>query len=506
MEAFFKFKAVIFSLVLFIYVLPAGYAYEAFPEIFHLENLDGKNGFSINGSYSSANGYGNGYSVSKAGDINGDGIGDIIISSPYINLVTGQSYVVFGSKGPWSSSINVTNFDGNNGFTINGIPGLDDCGYSVSEAGDVNGDGIVDIILGAPLGNQGTGQSYVIFGNEGKWPANMNISELNGSNGFVINGISAGDRCGISVSGIGDVSGDGIDDMLIGAPFAGNTGQSYVVYGSKNPWSAILNLESLNGSNGFAINGINAQEGTGTFVSGIGDVNGDGIPDMSIGAIDPTGILKAYVVFGRVAPLPASSFDLSTLDGNNGFAIINFPYRVYVNDIDLTIRRLGDINGDGIDDILIGNPGRQSSYSYVIFGNKSAWPAALDLQYINGNNGFILLGVYQGDQCGMSTSGIGDMNGDGTDDILIGAYNAFSSVGESYLVFGQNGTWPKYINLNLLNGENGVTFRGINSGDFSGWSVSGAGDVNGDKIPDIVIGAPGASNTYGQTYVIFGQR
>src|SRR4028118_1235155 len=128
----------------------------------------------------------------------------------------------------------------------------------------------------------------------------FNLLDLNGSNGFAINGIAVGDYSGSSVSSAGDVNGDGIDDLIIGARTASpngisEAGQSYVVFGSNSGFVAGLDLSELNGSNGFAINGIVADDRLGSSVSSAGDVNGDGFDDLIIGAIyaDPNGIDRA---------------------------------------------------------------------------------------------------------------------------------------------------------------------------------------------------------------------
>ena len=124
-----------------------------------------------------------------------------------------------------------------------------------------------------------------------QFPNPFNLSDLNGSNGFVLNGIDSGDRSGISVSSAGDVNGDGIDDLIIGAdsadPNLSNSGESYVVFGSTAGFGASFELSSLssgNGSNGFVLNGIDTSDFSGFSVSSAGDINGDGIDDLIIGA------------------------------------------------------------------------------------------------------------------------------------------------------------------------------------------------------------------------------
>ena len=427
-----------------------------------------------------------------------------------------------------SSLLAANGGDGSAGFVINGIDADNTGNSSFNTVGDINGDGIDDILIGAygadPNGTD-SGESFVVFGQDDSvtpFAAILELSALNGANGFVLNGIDAGDESGWSVSAAGDINGDGIDDILIGA-YGGdlngaNSGESYVVFGqddSVTPFAASLELSALDGTNGFVINGIDAGDGSGRRVSAAGDVNNDGLDDILIGAplAAPNGNFsgESYVLFGQddsVTPF-AASLELSALNGSNGFVINGIDAFDYSG---ASVSAAGDINGDGIDDILIGasfaDPnGSTSGESYVVFGQDDGvtpFAASLELSALNGTNGFVINGINAFDISGVSVSAAGDINGDGFDDILIGASGGDpngSSTGESYVVFGRDASITPFaasLELSALDGTNGFVLNGIDSGVASGFSVSAAGDLNSDGIDDILIGSSG------ERYVVFG--
>jgi len=182
--------------------------------------------------------------VSSAGDVNGDGIDDVIVGAdeadPNSTSGAGESYVVFGSASGFGSRLELSSLNGSNGFVISGAAEFDNSGFSVSSAGDVNGDGIDDVIVGARFANPNSisraGESYVVFGSTLGFGSRLELSSLNGSNGFVISGIDEDDFSGRSVSSAGDVNGDGFDDVIVGASNAdpdGNNraGESYIIFG-----------------------------------------------------------------------------------------------------------------------------------------------------------------------------------------------------------------------------------------------------------------------------------
>ncbi|MEH2072511.1 MAG: hypothetical protein V7K47_30910 [Nostoc sp.] len=489
-----------------------------------VSSLNGTNGFAIKGiavedQVRSV--------VSNAGDINGDGFDDLIIGAPNVNSGAGKSYVVFGGTNVGSSgSFNLSSLNGTNGFLINRIAVRDGLGSSVSNAGDINNDGIDDLVIGAPFadpnGNSSAGQSYVVFGgtNIGSG-SSFDLSKLNGTNGFAINGIFANDNSGYSVSNAGDINGDGIDDLIIGASNAsanGNSGagKSYVVFGGTNVGSGgTLDLSDLNGTNGFAIDGIFAGDSSGNSVSSAGDINGDGINDLIIGAYradpnfnDVAG--QSYVVYGGTNVGSGGTVNLSDLNGTNGFAIngISSP-----DESGISVSNAGDINNDGIDDLIIGALGASSNFnndggqSYVVYGGTNVSSGGiLNLSDLNGTNGFVINSISSFNFLGYSVSSAGDVNDDGIDDLIIGTFGAE----QSYVVFGGTNVGSGGIfDLSNLNGTNGYAINGITRGDSFGRSVSNAGDVNGDGIGDVIIGAwsaasPNGNDFGGQSYVVYG--
>ena len=407
----------------------------------------------------------------------------------------------------------LSQLNGSNGFTVIGEAERDQAGFSANDAGDVNGDGFDDLIIGAvgadPNGSY-SGASYVVFGKAGGFAASIDLSTLNGSNGFKLSGATMDHMSGFSVSAAGDIDGDGFDDVLVGAPSADpnapDAGATYVVFGKASGFSANLNLSTLDGTNGFRISGEDQDDHSGSSVSAAGDVNGDGFDDLIIGAAsgNQSGGLHAgaiYVVFGNANGF-AATLNLSTLNGSNGFKLSGVT-TAYPSG--LKVSGAGDINRDGFGDVIIGanlaDPnGSNSGASYVVFGKADGFAANLDLAALDGTNGFTLSGVAAGDQFGSSVSGAGDVNGDGFDDVIVGAIRANTDAGASYVVFGKASGFAANFDAASLDGGNGFKLSGVSTESFSGTSVSAAGDFNGDNFGDLIIGTGSPTN-----YVVFGR-
>ena len=480
--------------------------------------LNGTNGFRLDGV---AAGDLSGRSVSGLGDINGDGYDDVIIGAPMVSGGRGESYVVYGKPTGFSSSINLSSLNGVNGFRVQGIDPDDMSGNLVSGAGDVNGDGLADILIAAtqgdPRGRVDAGESYVIYGKTTSFGPVISAASLSGSNGFRVDGAAAGDWA-MGVRMIGDLDGDGYSEMGAVAPMAdpdglisrANAGEVTILYGPRSINTASFDLGDIPGGNASVLRGVDSSEIGIVGAGSVGDINGDGLVDIAIAApLANSEAGEVYIVYGSESRLPPK-LDLDELDGTNGFRI--YGTEEGYDNVGISLTGLGDFNGDGFSDMaIVASYGQLVGQTYVLFGRSQGFSSSFSAASIPWNNGFRIVGIDDGDLL-KTVSGIGDVNGDGFDDLALAAVAADpgnrTDAGEVYIVFGRPYSPASTYYLSDLSSDEGFQLDGRAAGDGAGWSVSSAGDMNGDGFGDFIIGAlmadaDGKADA-GESYVVFG--
>ena len=421
-----------------------------------------------------------GYALAAAGDVDGDGYDDVLVGAYGSDSSGPESGIVYLFRGPLSGDLDPASADA----WLVGEDAWDQAGRSVAGAGDVNGDGYDDILIGAPEncdGGTDAGKTYLLYGPlEGFLAPDAS---------FV--GQYEDDQSGMSVASAGDVNGDGYDDILIGAPENGDggykAGKAYLLYGPQN---GTVDLAAADAS----FVGETEYDEAGTWVASAGDVDGDGYDDILIGApengeaYDEAG--KAYLLYGPLY----GTIDLSSADA----AFLGEDDNDHAG---WSVSSAGDVDLDGHDDVLIGAPynddgGGSAGQAYLVRGPIYG---TIDLSYTDAS----FPGEDSSDYAARAMAAAGDVNGDGYPDILIGAYHnddGGSGAGKAYVMYGPFG------GVHPLSGAD-ASFIGEVSSDAAGRAVSAAGDVNGDGYDDILIGAydnDGGGDDAGKAYLIYG--
>ena len=419
-----------------------------------------------------------GYSVACAGDVNGDGYSDVIVGATFYDATytdQGAAFVYYGGAGGLAAGPGNIISDVDQAASYYGL--------SVASAGDVNGDGYSDVMVGAYLyddgANNNEGRAYVYFGSVTGLPAVANaiLDDADQPDAFM----------GRSLASAGDVNGDGYGDLIVGADFYDdganiNEGRVFIYYGSATGPSAAPNI--------FLGDANQAGANFGYSVACAGDINGDGYADVIIGAYgydDGANINegRAFVYFGSATgpSIPASTPN----DANQNTA--NFGNSVAC---------AGDINGDGYSDVIIGAYGydeganTNEGRAYVYHGSPDGLTTSSSWQ--TESNQF---SAYYG----ISVASAGDVNSDGYSDVLVGAYTyttGASQDGKAYLYLGS---------ATGLSITPAWTAIGSMSAEYFGAGLASAGDVNGDGYGDVLVGGYGYSNGQsqeGRAYLFYG--
>ncbi|MGA1821956.1 MAG: putative Ig domain-containing protein [Thermoplasmatota archaeon] len=411
-----------------------------------------------------------GFAVSIAGDFNGDSINDILIAAPQNNSNggwAGKVYLVYGSDG---AEFYDKNFDlGNSNATFYGENRNDALGYHACSAGDVNGDGIDDILMSSRQYDADRGKTYIFFGRRDGFKRDMNASTCNVS--FI--GEYPGDSSGVVVSGAGDVNNDGFDDILISAPYSSRTGVTrtgavFMIFGKRDGWMKNRSLSYAD----VIFNGLGNQERLNIGLQA-GDVNGDGIDDIVMSQYYNT----TFLVCGREGSWP-EIFDLNHTNVTFKQKSNTWPY----------LYGIDDVNGDGFDDLALSNMwygGDNRGKVYFFFGNSSYDNLILNESHADAS----YIGAGHNYRLGNQVTSAGDLNMDGISDILIGSptawYGGMRNSGLTYLLHGKKEGWPKDQNISIAD----VTFPGTKANHYAGVLSERPGDVDNDGRMDIVIGA-----------------
>lgn len=448
-----------------------------------------------------------GQSVAAAGDINGDGVPDVLVGATHVDRDgandAGAAYLVYGTA-DWSSDFSVDDV-GQNVVMILGADVNDQTGRFVV-ADDLNGDGYNDLIIPAnnadAAGNlkAQSGDVAIIWG-AADLPNVIDLADL-GDLGTIIYGADAGDLTGNPVEAIGDINGDGRMDLGIGA-FRGDgpdnsgndVGEVHILLG-RATWPATIDLAADNDSH-FVIYGEDDDDEFGVTIVGLGDVNADGEDDFSIAAWDADGMANdrersgaTYVFLGGDAW--DSDVDLSTTSADLMiYGAAPFDLAGWES------HGRGDVTGDGINDLLIATTladsihGPINTGGVVLIPGSAALGGVIDLANPPAE-ATVILGADIGDSTGR-TAIVGDLNADGIDDLAVTARLADhpldfgSNYGETYILLGRT-NWPATIDLATPVDVDAVIL-GADNGDESGTMVRGIGDLNGDGQDEIAIGA-----------------
>ena len=365
--------------------------------------------------------------------------------------------------------LDLSTLDGTDGFQILGASRNSLAGTSVASFGDINGDGYADIVIGAfnALNDDGkrTGAAYVVYGHSGGSEPLVRLTHLDGDNGYAILATSHGldgvnSYTGQSTVSLGDINGDGFADFMISAPFEdhdgiGKAGADYVVFGGPGG-APSLSVDDLNGTNGFAITADIRHEQFGAWIGAGGDINGDGYADILVADPNYNGAAgRIYVIFGHAGDYSAALNPLS-LDGSNGFTIDGPPQQPPVSSFGIVETCVGDLTGDGIDDIVVSG----FASAYFIPGSASGFaavetPSSMGGYFVSSRDDSVLFAG-------------GDINGDGYRDLIVGdpqlGQGETRFQGAAYIEFG-GPSFTMTLTASDLDGTNGFSVSGLEQGD-----------------------------------------
>lgn len=402
------------------------------------------------------------------GDINADGYGDYAFSGVSGSgfVYTDIAYIVYGDAN-WET-LDITNTAV---ASFSGVTGDGYGGPAIAGGGDINNDGYDDVLVGMSFENSRAGATYIIYGSATKYSGSNDITSLPR-----FTGEASGDYSGVSVAIVGDVNFDGYDDILIGSHWNDSKkGAAYLIYGQGSQYSGETSVSTLT-----KFTGLNADDRTGNTVSGAGDVNGDGFADFLINASsynDYAG--QTYLIYGQST---AYSGIISLAEAD-----VVFTAEETYDGTGARLSKLGDINNDGYDDILIGiqeeGPGTIAHGCYLIYGGALSGSISLSSADMKFSSAYAR-SAEENNDADYNPFYLGDINLDGYNDVGISLYNYSASKGAVYVIFGEATKMSGSMDL----AEADYLFT-IAEDDYRfGWEAS-SGDVNGDHVNDLLVAA-----------------
>ncbi|RMD99507.1 MAG: hypothetical protein D6812_11455 [Deltaproteobacteria bacterium] len=439
-----------------------------------------------------------GSALSGAGDVDGDGLSDFLIGAHYNDEggeMAGKVYLYLGRREGYGETVLLSEAE----ISFVGEAPFDCAGIALSGAGDVDGDGLSDFLIGAYLNDEAgfdAGKAYLLFGKERGWAAGFPLAQAP----LQFLGEHSGDGAGITLSGGGDFNGDGLADFAIGAPANGDAGplagRVYLFFGRSRPWDGVFSLAEAD----VIITGEAAGDRAGSALSLSHDLDGDGFSDLVIGAPgagsagNQTG--KVYLLFGGTTVSNARislSEVTTTIAGAHPF-----------DQAGAFLATSPDLDGDRFADLLVAAPGSDGSAPdggaiFLLSGGRRDFPATL------GESDAEFPGEAGYDQSGR-VAAVGDLDRDGRADFLVGTPPNDSGghyAGKAHLLLGRpfSGTYPLQ--------SASAAFVGEHPADEAGYALAGAGDVNGDGFADFLIGAIGndeAAEMAGKAYLFYGRN
>jgi hypothetical protein len=420
--------------------------------------------------------------ATSAGDVDGDGINDLLIGG-------GRVYLILGKNIGLKTGTTIEDFADASFIAENEG---DSFGDAVCMAGDVNNDGFNDILIGANRYDSMRGKTYLILGKASGWSMNTPITTAAAA---TFAGKNTNDWSSTAIAFAGDINNDGFDDFIIGAYMVDvngliNAGETYLFLGKTGGWSGAHSVADANAT----FTGENTSDGSGQRVAAAGDVNNDGFADFLISATSGNGGRgEIYLILGA-----GSGWTGSISLGNVAASFYGENVGDFAGN---SVGSAGDVNHDGFDDLLIG--ASESDYSadragkaYLILGKASGWAMNTNLSTADAS----FYGEQAADFAGSSVSSAGDVNNDGFDDFLIGAVWANEFTGKAYLIYGKASGWATNVSIGTADGS----FLGESTYDYAGFSLTAAGDLNQDGNDDFLISAAYFGPTYtGKVYLLY---